>query len=108
LLSESVAVAPYVGRTSSWLRHPNLWWLAAAIMVELTSMAAFGQMQHRMLRAAGGRISMRKIAAMTYEANAVGMTLPAGAAISSGYTFRRLRAWGPARPPESSTPHPSR
>jgi uncharacterized protein (TIRG00374 family) len=103
LLSELVAVEPYIGRTSSWLRHPNLWWLAAAITVELTSMAAFGQMQHRMLRAAGGRISMRKIAAMTYAANAVSMTLPAGAAISTGYTFRRLRAWGASAPSASFT-----
>ena len=46
---------------------------------------------------------MRKIAAMTYEANAVGMTLPAGAAISSGYTFRRLRAWGASAPSASFT-----
>jgi hypothetical protein len=113
LLGELVAVEPYLGRTSSWLRHPNLWWLAAAITVELASMAAFGQMQHRMLRAAGGRISMRKIAALTYAANAVSMTLPAGAAISTGYTYRRLRGSArprpasPSSPPESSAPHPS-
>ncbi|MCW2541790.1 MAG: hypothetical protein JWN95_3515 [Frankiales bacterium] len=103
LVSELVAVEPYIGRTGNWLRHPNLWWLAAAITVELTSMATFGQMQHRMLRAAGGQISRRKIAAMTYAANAVGMTLPAGTAISSGYTFRRLRAWGASAPSASFT-----
>jgi hypothetical protein len=34
---------------------------------------------------------MRKIAAMTYAGNAVSMTLPAGAAISSRCTLRRLR-----------------
>jgi uncharacterized protein (TIRG00374 family) len=103
LLSELVAVEPYVGRTSSWLWHPNLWWLAAAILVELTSMAAFGQLQYQMLRAAGAQISIRKIAALTYAANAVSMTLPAGAAISSGYTFRRLRAWGASVPSASFT-----
>jgi uncharacterized protein (TIRG00374 family) len=40
---------------------------------------------------------------MTYAANAVSMTLPAGAAISSGYTFRRLRAWGASAPSASFT-----
>jgi putative heme transporter len=103
LLTELVAVVPYIDRTGSSLRHPNLSWLVAAITVELASMAAFAHMQHRMFRAAGGRVSIRKIVAMSYAANAVSMTLPAGAAVSSGYTFRRLRAWGASVPSASFT-----
>jgi uncharacterized protein (TIRG00374 family) len=103
LLTELVAVVPYVDRTGSSLRHPNLSWLVAAITVELASMAAFAHMQHRMFRAAGGRVSIHKMVAMSYAANAVSMTLPAGAAVSSGYTFRRLRAWGASVPSASFT-----
>jgi hypothetical protein len=69
--------------------------LAGAAVLALASVAVKAAARpKRMLRAAGGRISMRKIAAMTYAGNAVSMTLPAGAAISSRCTLRRLRTGG--------------
>ena len=94
LAGEVFAVAPYVGRTAASLQRANLWWVAVALTVELISMQSFAQMQHRMVRAAGAQASLRQILALTYAANAVSMTLPVGAAVSSGYTFRRLRALG--------------
>jgi uncharacterized protein (TIRG00374 family) len=85
---------PYVGRAASALGHPNLWWLLIALVAELASMGAFAHVQHRMLSAGGARVPMRRLIVLTYAANAVSVTLPGGTALSSGYTFRRLRKWG--------------
>jgi uncharacterized protein (TIRG00374 family) len=85
---------PYVARAAGSLSHPNVVWLVVALVAELASMGAFAHVQHRMLSAGGARVPMRRLIVLTYAANAVSVTLPGGTALSSGYTFRRLRTWG--------------
>jgi uncharacterized protein (TIRG00374 family) len=51
-----------------------------------------------MLRAAGTSVPARRMLGLTYAANAVSASLPAGSALASVYQFRRLRAWGAGSP----------
>jgi uncharacterized protein (TIRG00374 family) len=95
---EIVLVRPYLGKAFRSLSHPNFWWVLVAVVAELASMAAFARVQRRMLRTGGVRVSMCRMLSLTYAANAVSVTLPAGFALSSGYSFRRLRAWGASVP----------
>ncbi len=61
-------------------------------------MGAFARVQRRMLSAGGARVPMRRMAALTYAANALSASIPAGTALSSGYVFKRLRTWGATGP----------
>jgi putative heme transporter len=98
LVVEIVLVTPYVERASSALDKPDLRWLSVAVFTELVSMAAFARVQRRMLSAGGTRVSLRRIGALTYAANALSVTFPGGTALSSGYVFKRLRSWGATVP----------
>ena len=61
-------------------------------------MDAAAQVQRTMLASAGVRVSSCRMTRLTYTANALNMTLPAGTAVSAGYAFRRLRSWGASVP----------
>jgi uncharacterized protein (TIRG00374 family) len=86
--------APYAGRAIDRLVSANVGWIVVAVVAEAGSMGAFARVQRRMLTAGGTRVSMPRMVALTYAANAVSVTLPAGMALSAGYAFTRLRAWG--------------
>jgi uncharacterized protein (TIRG00374 family) len=96
--TELVLAWPYVSRALTHLADPNPSWLWVAVVAELVSMRAFASVQQRMLAAGGRRVSTCRIVGLTYVANAVNATLPGGPALSAGYTFRRLRAWGASAP----------
>jgi uncharacterized protein (TIRG00374 family) len=98
LVAEVVLVAPYLERAWSALDRPDLRWLALGVVTELMSMGAFARVQRRMLSAGGARVPMRRMAALTYAANALSVSIPAGTALSSGYVFKRLRTWGATVP----------
>ncbi|MEO8888008.1 MAG: YbhN family protein [Jatrophihabitantaceae bacterium] len=98
LIVEVILVWPYLSRAVGALARPDVRWLTLAIAAELVSMAAFARVQRRMLSAGGQRASIGKMLALTYAANAVSVTLPGGAALSSGYVFKRLRSWGASVP----------
>jgi putative heme transporter len=91
---EAYLFAPYAGRAFDRLIAANVGWILIAIVAEACSMAAFARVQRRMLTAGGTRVSMPRMVALTYAANAVSVTLPAGLALSAGYAFSRLRSWG--------------
>ena len=95
---EIVLAAPYLGGAMSAVDRPDLRWLVLAVITELVSFGAFARLQRRMLSAGGARVPMRRMAALTYAANAVSVTFPGGTAWSSGYVFNRLRAWGATVP----------
>jgi uncharacterized protein (TIRG00374 family) len=103
LVVEIALIAPYVGRVTTALRSPDVRWLLVAVMAELVSMGAFARAQRRMLRAGGARVAMRRMVAVTYAANAVSVTLPAGTALAAGYVFKRLRSWGATVPAATFT-----
>ncbi|MCW2494960.1 YbhN family protein [Jatrophihabitans sp.] len=98
LVVEGFVLGPYLARAGSALTSPDLRWLAVAVLAELVSMGAFARVQRRMLLTGGPRVSVRQMVALTYAANAVSVTLPGGAALSSAYVFRRLRSWGATVP----------
>lgn len=95
---EAVVAAPYLARGAAALGLAELPWLAVAIGAELLSMRAFARMRRRLLAAGGLRLPMHRVEALTYAATAVGATFPGGSAVSSGYLYRRLRAWGATAP----------
>jgi uncharacterized protein (TIRG00374 family) len=72
--------------------------LALAIFCEVASMVYFARVQRRMLAAGGVQLALRRAVAVTFAANAMSVTLPAGSVVSTGYTFRRMRAWGASAP----------
>ena len=61
-------------------------------------MHVFARVQRRMLHAAipadAPRVPIARMVGLTYSANAVNTTMPAGAAISVGYALTRMRSWG--------------
>ena len=95
---ELVLVAPYLARAVSMLARSDAKWVVLAIVAELASMNAAAQVQRRMLASAGVRVSSCRMTPLTYVANALNMTLPAGTAVSAGYVFRHLRTWGASAP----------
>jgi uncharacterized protein (TIRG00374 family) len=94
LVVEAALASPYIERATSAIDRADLRWLALAVLTELISMGAFARLQGRMLSAAGKRIPARRMASLTYAANAVGASLPGGTVLSAGYVFKHLRSWG--------------
>jgi uncharacterized protein (TIRG00374 family) len=95
---EVLVLRPYLGGAASSLRHPDWVWLVVALYAETVSMIAFARLQRRMLAAGGVRVALRKAIAVTLAANAMSVTMPAGPAVSSSFTFRRMRSWGASGP----------
>jgi putative heme transporter len=94
-----VAVTP-VGRSTlvrtvaslDMLRWP---WLIAAVTAEAGSMAAFARAQRRLLRAAGSRLALASVMAVTYAGNAISASLPlAGPGLASAFSMRQFRRRG--------------
>jgi uncharacterized protein (TIRG00374 family) len=95
---EGFVIAPHLRGAGSALAHPRWIWLAVAVTAEIASMVSFARVQRRMLAAGGVRLALRRAVAVTFAANAMSVTLPAGPVVSTGYTFRRMRAWGASGP----------
>ncbi len=98
LVAEGILIAPYVGRAIREITHPVVSWLLIAVLAEVISLFAAAHLQRRMLLIGGTRVPVARMTALYYSANAVSLTLPAGPALGSGYTFRKLRAWGASAP----------
>jgi uncharacterized protein (TIRG00374 family) len=98
LVAEGIAIGPYLGRAIDAVSDPDPFWLTIAVLAELVSLSGAAHVQRRMLHAGGTRVTRGRMMALTYTANAVSATLPAGPALSSGYTFRRMRDWGASVP----------
>jgi uncharacterized protein (TIRG00374 family) len=94
LAAEVVLVGPHIAQAGRSLRHLDVRWLLLACAAEGASMAMFARLQRRMVTAGGVRIPVRRMIGVTYAANAMSVTLPAGQLASSAYFFRRLRGWG--------------
>jgi uncharacterized membrane protein YbhN (UPF0104 family) len=70
-------------------------WLVAAVIAEAGSMAAFARAQRRLLRAAGTRVPIGPVMAVTYAGNAISTSLPlAGPGLSSAFSIRQFRHRG--------------
>jgi putative heme transporter len=98
LVAEGISIGPYLGRALRAVSDPDPFWLTIAVLAELVSLSGAAHVQRRMLLAGGTHVTRGRMTALTYTANAVSATLPAGPALSSGYTFRRMRDWGASVP----------
>src|SRR5262249_58196653 len=77
------------------LAHTRVSWVLAGVAVEFGSMAAFGQLERVLLRAAGARLALRSVLATAYNANAIAVSVPVvGSGIAGTYAFREFRRGG--------------
>ncbi|HEY2192616.1 MAG TPA: lysylphosphatidylglycerol synthase transmembrane domain-containing protein [Actinomycetospora sp.] len=89
-----VWILPTIRAAGAALAAADPLWVAVAIASEAASILAFALLHHRLLRAAMVRVRFRAVVLVTLAANALHLTVPGGAALSTAYTFRKRRGWG--------------
>jgi uncharacterized protein (TIRG00374 family) len=75
-------------------RHLKVGWVAAAVLAEGTSLAAFGVLQHRVLRLAGARLALAGLLVLSLANDAIANTVPGEPAVSGAYRYRYYRQRG--------------
>jgi putative heme transporter len=93
-----VWILPTIRAAGAALASADALWVAVAIACEAASILAFALLHHRLLRAAAVRVRFRAVVLVTLAANALHLTVPGGAALSTAYTFRKRRGWGASGP----------
>jgi putative heme transporter len=93
-----VVVLPTVQAAGAALLDADLLWVAVAVGCEAGALLAFSLLHHRLLVAASVRVSLHEVTLATLAANALHLTVPGGAALSTAYTYKRRRAWGASAP----------
>ena len=74
--------------------HLAAGWIVASVLAEGTSLAGFGLLQHRVLHAAGTRMPLPGLVALSLANEAIANTVPAGPALSCVYRYRYYRQRG--------------
>ncbi len=74
--------------------HLDAGWLAAAVLAEGTSIAAFGFLQHRVLRLAGARLALPGLLVLSLASDAIASTVPGEPVVSGAYRYRYYRQRG--------------
>ncbi|HEX4540479.1 MAG TPA: YbhN family protein [Acidimicrobiales bacterium] len=82
---------------SHFLSRLDWRWLVLAVGAEAASMVVFARLQRWLLRAGGVRMGLRSMIEITLAGNALGTTLPGGAAWSATWAFGQLRRRGADR-----------
>ena len=95
-------IAAYHRRTdvvlaARMLGHIRPGWLAVAAFLEMGSMIVFARLQRWLLRCGGVRIAMRDMVEITLAGNAMGTSLPGGAAWAATWAYGQLRRRGADR-----------
>jgi len=93
----AAAVAGHRALAASFglLDHPRWAWVLVAAALESASMAAFAIMLRRLLAAGGTAVSVGRMLATTYAANALSVSIPlAGPEVATAFTFRRFSRQG--------------
>jgi uncharacterized protein (TIRG00374 family) len=78
----------------SRLNRVPLLLLGAAVGLEVLSLSATAALQRRLLAGGGVHVRLQSLLALVWASNAVGASLPAGAAASTIYTYRHLTRRG--------------
>ncbi|HEV2370378.1 MAG TPA: YbhN family protein, partial [Acidimicrobiales bacterium] len=86
-----------LAQAAKLFRHLNPLWLAAAIVAESLSLVVFARLQRWLLRAGGVPINLREMLEITVAGNALGTSLPGGAAWAATWAFGQLRRRGADR-----------
>ncbi|MGH9103524.1 MAG: lysylphosphatidylglycerol synthase transmembrane domain-containing protein [Acidimicrobiales bacterium] len=94
---EAVAQRDAIGEAARLLDHLSWVWVTVAGAAEAVSLLAFARLQRLLLRAGGVAVGARQMLAVALAANAIGTSLPGGAAWAASWTFARLRRWGADR-----------
>ncbi len=98
LVVGGIWIFPTVQAAGAALASADPLWVTLAITCETGSILAFALLHHRLLRAAGVHVRYRAVVLVTLAANALHLTVPGGAALSTAYTFRKRRSWGASGP----------
>ena len=69
-------------------------WVALAVLLQCGSIAAFAGQQHYLFTVLGTRIRRRRVLAVTLARTAISISVPAGAAVSTGYAIREYERGG--------------
>jgi uncharacterized protein (TIRG00374 family) len=85
---------PSLASALARLRAPQPGWLAAGLVLEIGSMAAYALMQRHLLRSAGVRAPLRRNVELTFAAHSLSVTLPGGTAFSTRFNYRQMRGFG--------------
>jgi hypothetical protein len=91
-------LAPHFAEAGRALARPQWAWLAIAIVAEMVSMITFARLQRTMLTAGGVCVPFHRAVVLTFAANVMSVTLPAGPAVSTSYTYKHMRQWGADAP----------
>lgn len=75
------------------ISHPNLGWLALAILAELISYLTYAEALDRLLRSQRHRVGVGRLSLLSIAAQALGVCLPAGYAWSNVFSYRVLRGY---------------
>lgn len=94
LTAEAIYLWPTLNESWRALTEIRWGWLAAAIAAQIVSLAGFGAVQQRLLRAGGVVISQLKSLAVIFASTAMAVTLPAGQVFSTAFTYKQTRRWG--------------
>jgi uncharacterized protein (TIRG00374 family) len=79
---------------SSFLGNLRWWWIIPAALAEGASYVSFAALQQELLSAGEVDVSLLTMTGITLAGNAIQNTLPAGAVLSVGYSFRLFRRYG--------------
>jgi uncharacterized protein (TIRG00374 family) len=85
---------PSLTTLQSTVQSASWTWVLAAAVLQFGSIAMLVRQQRRLLRALGTPVPLHRMAGITYSSTALAISLPAGAAVSAGYSFRQFRASG--------------
>ncbi|WP_326999666.1 flippase-like domain-containing protein [Dactylosporangium sp. NBC_01737] len=69
-------------------------WVGLAVLLQAGSIAAFAGQQQYLFAALGARIRRRRVLAITLARTAISISVPAGAAVSTGYAIREYERAG--------------
>lgn len=71
------------------------WWVVAAVLFAIASLAGYGEMHRRLLAVGGKHVPAGSVQEITFAQNAVSQTVPAvGGPLSVGYAVSQLRRLG--------------
>jgi putative heme transporter len=88
-----------LGRAIAGVGHAKLGVVVAAVFCERVSMISFARVQVRLLRAAGGRLTLASAIGIIFAGNALSVSVPiAGPGLAVAFTYRELQRHKISRP----------
>ncbi|NLG56057.1 MAG: UPF0104 family protein [Rhodococcus sp.] len=94
LTAEAIYLWPTLNESWRALAEIRWGWLAAAIAIQIVSLAGFAAVQKQLLYAGGVVISGIKSLSVIFASTAMAVTLPAGQVFSTAFTYKQTRRWG--------------